>query len=185
MDHSPMFSGNSRPSNDSMNGPANAIQSSNPGQPQGASGRPPSLSAAAGNSVLDHHTGNPYALPSSSDHHQMMFGNMDQQSSPQGMQPQGRNSQSGVNPVFPRGMVTAETLKLQLQQQLRLQQLQQLQNQILQQQVSSPDSLSFQLQDRLGFYDVRLLFLFDDRAHLISLEFLACHHGTIPALSSV
>lgn len=60
------------------------------------------------------------------------------------------HSQHGIPPAVPnqaamqgfqRGSVpspvTAETLKLQLQQQMRLQQLQQLQNQILQQQVRS------------------------------------------------
>ncbi|KAG8971297.1 hypothetical protein FRB90_010537, partial [Tulasnella sp. 427] len=137
MDQAPMFSGNSRPSNDNMNASSNVIQPSNPGQAASGSGRPTSLSVAgAGNSVLDHHTNNPYALPASSDHHQIMFGSMDQ-STPQGMPQQGRTmgGPSGVNPAFPRGMVTPESLKMQLQQQIRLQQLQQLQNQILQQQI--------------------------------------------------
>ncbi|KAG8915487.1 hypothetical protein FRC01_003641 [Tulasnella sp. 417] len=150
MDQPTMFSGNSRPSNDSMNGTPNAIQASNPSQAASGTGRQPSLSvAAAGNSVLDHHTNNPYALPSSSDHHQIMFGGVDQQPPAQGMQPQGRPGQSGVNTVFPRGLVTTESLKLQLQQQLRLQQLQQLQNQILQQQIELISGQSQQQREML------------------------------------
>ncbi|KAG8894864.1 hypothetical protein FRC00_008361 [Tulasnella sp. 408] len=150
MDQPTMFSGNSRPSNDSMNGATNAIQSSNPSQAAVGTGRSSSLSvAAAGNSVLDHHTNNPYSLPSSSDHHQIMFGGVDQQPSSQGMPPQGRPGQSGVNNVYPRGLVTTETLKLQLQQQLRLQQLQQLQNQILQQQIELISGQSQQQREML------------------------------------
>lgn len=173
MDQPTMFSGNSRPSNDSMNGATNAIQSSNPSQAAVGTGRPPSLSvAAAGNSVLDHHSNHPYGLPSSSDHHQIMFGGVDQQPPSQGMPPQARPGQSGVNNGFTRGLVTTETLKLQLQQQLRLQQLQQLQNQILQQQVSLQDSLVFNLQDRLGLYDVRLISL-----RWLHLRYLLCSYA--------
>ena len=55
------------------------------------------------------------------------------------MEPHRQQQHPSTMSHFPRGSgtaVTAESLKVQLQQQMRLQQLQQLQNQILQQQVS-------------------------------------------------